>query len=149
LFGAFQPETFDVLPNRQVAITLVLAFFAATAQFAVPGCSISYEYDLEITVRQTSDGREVQAMEVRLEADHIQKWPELSLTDEAGRLSTTFSVSALAFSPEGTLPKWRLVLSKEGFHDEVVDVSPRRAPASGKEVRQLIVTAYVWPKKAQ
>jgi hypothetical protein len=131
---------------KQVAIVLLLAFIAATALLATPGCSCSYAYELDLTVRQTSDGRAVEAVGVTLEAEHVRNWPEMLLTDKAGRLSFTFSVSDIAFWPEGTLPRWRLVLSKDGYHDELVDISPRQAPQSRKEVRQMIVTAYMRPK---
>lgn len=118
----------------------------ATATLAIPGCSIYYSYELDTTVRAPLDGQAVKAVKVKLEAEQLCEWPTEPLTDNDGKFSFTFKVSARVFRPEGALPKWRLVLSKEGFHDETVDISPRRAPKSGGQITQMTVIAYIRPK---
>jgi hypothetical protein len=71
------------------------------------------------------------------------------VTDESGFPFTTiadgkfrgkFSISAGEFYE---LPKWSLTLSKDGFHDEEVDISPTQQPESGGREGQIEVVAYM------
>lgn len=63
-----------------------------------------------------------------------------------GKLFHSFRAADIAFMHDG-LPEWSLTLSREGYHDEVIDISPRRKPNAGNVPTQLAVVAYMRAKK--
>jgi hypothetical protein len=44
------------------------------------------------------------------------------------------------------MPKWSLTLAKEGYADEVIDISPSKEPESTKATNQTVVVAYMKAK---
>ena len=131
-------------PIRPMAIGFFLALLGATLGFATPGCSVYYFYELRLVVRALPDGCPLTGVRVDLQAKGLREdWPGSVSKDEDGTLVTKFSVSAGQFYK---LPSWRLVLSQPGYHDEVIDISPRNKPESGAPPTQLVVIANMRPK---
>jgi hypothetical protein len=55
----------------------------------------------------------------------------------------TFDTDERAFS---VWPRWSLILEKQGYADEVIDISPNELPASGAERQLIVVAAYMRPQ---
>lgn len=134
--------------RRQVRMVVIgLALVAlGVAVGVMPGCSRIYTYDLRVVVRDVADARPLSdvGIEIRggLTFDRDQFPP-------ATNADGVFTASCQAFDHEffDKLPTWSVVLSKEGYHNEAIDISPTRKPDSGREERRIVVMAYMRARK--
>jgi hypothetical protein len=113
----------------------------------MPGCSQRYTYDLRVVVRDAADARPLADVEVGIQGELIIRRDESpSITNADGVFTASCYADDYQFFPD-QLPTWSLVLSKEGYHDEAIDISPARKPDSGWEERRVVVVAYMRARK--
>jgi len=110
----------------------------------ISGCQRSFSYVVRGIVKSATDGSPIRGVQVTLQADGVSHQTRFPFTTEAdGKLRAMFRISDQEFFPEGTLPKWSLILVKERFQDEEIDISPMQRPTSGGQETQIEVVAYM------
>lgn len=133
---------------RPMLLGVALAMTGASLTLAMPGCSVRFELEIEGTIRDSADGKPLAGVRVVLDARGALGWPESLTTNKDGEFTAAFQVPADKFSQvHDGLPKWQLLLSKKGFHDDAINVSLRRAPDFRKEHPSMIVIAYMRTRK--
>lgn len=113
---------------------------------SLAGCSFVYEYELSGTVKTAKDGQPIKDVKVTLKVNGIDYGfakPLFSAKD--GEFDGRFGISDSEFSPN-KLPIFTLTLSKAGFVDEEIDISPKKQPGDTDEPRRFIVVAYMRSK---
>ncbi len=63
-----------------------------------------------------------------------------AVSAQDGTFSLTFDTDERAFS---VWPRWSVILKKQGYADEVIDISPDELQASGAERQLIVVAAYL------
>lgn len=110
----------------------------------LPGCQFAYEYAVSGRINDFTDGKPLAGVRVSLEASEVFLNTGPVPTAADGSFFLRFRVSDGAF---GTgMPRWSLTLEKEGYADEVVDISPTREPTSTKVTNQIAVVAFMKAK---
>ena len=114
-------------PIRTIAL-------AAIAVVLLTGCSISYPFQLLLTVENEDDGQPLEGVTVvlkttsgdanRLGMDNGSQLGDA--TDSTGRFTHEFQIMN---SPDND-KHWYLKLQKEGFETVVVDIRPDPVPSS-------------------
>jgi hypothetical protein len=120
---------------------------AAILMLGISGCQRSFSYVVRGIVKSATDGSPIRGVEVTLQADGLTHQTGFPFaTEPGGKFRAMFRISDQEFFPEGTLPKWSLILTEEGFHDEEIDISPSQRPTSGGQETQIEVVAYMRTK---
>jgi hypothetical protein len=126
-----------------VVVTLVL----------LTGCSVSYPFQLLLTVKNADDGTPVEGVTVVLDTtnadeDRLQfdrgSYPSPSSdrqTDAEGRLTFTFQIN----NEPHRYAYWFLKLRKDGFEPAVVDIRPNPVPKNHRETTPLPVVVEMKP----
>jgi hypothetical protein len=104
----------------------------------VSGCSIVYPFELRGVIRNSADGTPLAGVTVMLKAPGIIESHFPVVTEADGSFVATFKVFDTQFD-HGKLPQWSLDLSKDGYEEETLDVSPKQAPESSKKTTQISV----------
>lgn len=114
------------------------------------GCSFIYEFNVEVSVLDASNGRPLDEVVVVLDtigdADTRERsdfGEAIGQTNTAGRVEKLIRVSD-AFRPTGER-RWYLKVSRDGYRSEVVDMSPAEWPKSTKQVMPIVVTVRLNP----
>jgi hypothetical protein len=137
-----------MLTRRSVRSSLA-TILAVCVTIPVAGCIRLYPYEVRGRIKAV-DGRPLSGVSVSVkwaQSEVLPKDPDSPQVTEPsgsstgsaqdGTFSLTFDTDERAFT---VWPSWSLILEKEGYADEVIDISPDELPASGAE-RQLIVVA--------
>jgi hypothetical protein len=109
----------------------------------LPGCQFAYDYEVRGTIKDSASGAPLAGVDVALEASGLLERPTPTVTGNDGSFSLRFRVSDGEFVPD-RLPRWSLTLAKEGYSEEVIDVSPSEEPKSPKS--KVVVLAYMRAK---
>jgi hypothetical protein len=126
--------------NVRVHAAIVCGVLAATS---LPGCQFSYDYEIRGRVKSASDGTPLAGVRITLEATTLFATTSPTVTATDGSFLLRFTVSDGDFGPGGAMPRWSLTLAREGYADEVIDISPTREPESAKITNQIFVVAYM------
>ncbi len=127
------------LSKFRFAVPLCVILIAVT----LSGCSYRYAFELEGTVRSAKDGEPIKGVTVTLkvnDADAEFSRPLVFLKD--GQFEGEFRVGDSVFFGK-KLPTFTLVLSKDGYFDEHVDISPKKDPGETDELTRFVVVAYM------
>lgn len=116
----------------------------AMAACFISGCQFAYEYEVRGVIRDVSDETPLAGVKVTLKADSLFKDAEPCLTDADGAFVLTFTVSDSAFSSDA-MPDWSLAMGQQGYHEQVVDISPGKEPPREKAINLISVVAYMRP----
>ena len=109
----------------------IALFCGALSACCMAGCQYEYDYEVRGTLKDCSGGSPLAGVRVTLGASALFVKPNRPVTGVDGRFLLQFSVSDGEFV-SGEMPHWSLTLSKEGYADEVVDISPSREPESAQ-----------------
>ncbi|MBI3821824.1 MAG: hypothetical protein HY289_03985 [Planctomycetes bacterium] len=113
--------------------------------FSISGCSYAYSFALSLVVKGI-DGAPLQDVNVTLKAEHFSEAPNFPVsTGPDGSVRFSFRVRDTVLHHDA-MPKWSLLLSKQGFHDEEIDITLKQKPESPKRETQLVVAAFMRPK---
>jgi len=113
---------------------------------ASSGCQGSYAYHFWGVVKNSTDGNPINEVSVTLDVGAVDKDTPFTVSiGRDGSFGASFRVADGVFIGID-MPKWTLVLSKPGFQDEIIDVSPREQPESKKVTNAVVVVAYLRPK---
>jgi hypothetical protein len=115
---------------------------AVLAASSLQGCQLAYDYEVRGRVKSASDGAPLAGVRITLEAGSLFATTSPAMTATDGTFSLRFTVSDGAFGPVA-MPKWSLTLAKEGYFDELIDISPTKEPESAKITNQIFVVAYM------
>jgi hypothetical protein len=119
--------------------------FGALLLISLSGCQRSYSYVLHGVVKIAADGSTLAGVVVTVNADGVSHQTGFPFTTNGdGKFRARFDINEREFS-EGKIRKWSLTLSRDGFEDEEVDISPTQEPSGGNEV-QIEVVAYLRAK---
>ena len=134
---------------RAVVVGMMMVMLGGAVAL-MPGCSQLFEYDLRVVVRDVADGRPLSGVHVDIQGelviDHDSSPPRSpEVTGDDGVFTSRCRAYDTAFRGE-ELPKWSIVLTKSGYEDEVLDISPSQRPDSGREKRRIVVYAYMRPQ---
>lgn len=127
-------------PHLSVAVLC-----GALAACCLPGCQYAYDYEVRGVLKECSGGVALAGARVNLEGSGILVKPTYAMTGDDGGFSLRFRIRDSEFSP-GQMPHWSLTLSKEGFADEVVDISPSQEPKSSAP-NPIVVVAFLRAKQ--
>ena len=103
-----------------------------------------YQFEMTGVIKNAVDGSPVAG--VLIEPEPYGGWVNGDspvVTGSDGRFSFKFSVDTFEFS-NGKLPTWTLKLSKTGFEDETIEITPTKRPESGTTT-QIMMFAFVRP----
>jgi hypothetical protein len=107
--------------------TLLLLLFLS-------GCSRGYFFDLRCVILDAVTKQPVQDVKIVLNTWGFKDRPDLDrslskTTNHLGETDETFFVSSSDF--DNGLPRWFIKISKPGYKDEILDISPRcRTPSA-------------------
>jgi hypothetical protein len=134
---------------RHLARTIPLAVVAIVC---LTGCSVSYPFQLLLTVKNAEDGKPIEGATGVLDALAVDEHESqldygrhrLPATDTQGRLTYDFSLTGSS----GRFLHWHLKLQKEGFEPVVVSIWPNE-PNSPRELTSVpvVVELKLLPKK--
>jgi hypothetical protein len=120
--------------------------------FCLSGCQSLYPFEVRGKVRSTDDGSPLADVRVVLRARSIDLDNDLG-TEEmpvSTLLDGTFRLTLLAYERafnKGSDDAWTLVLSKPGYADEVIDITPSKEPSAlGGGSTLIVVIASLRPK---
>jgi hypothetical protein len=114
--------------------------------YAVSGCSYSYPFEMSGVVKDAASGAPLAGVSVTLEAGLCSSDnPFPVVTQPDGTFSANFRVYDGDFMGN-RLPKWSLTLSREGYADLTIDVSPKQIPESTTKPTPIKVAARMEPK---
>jgi hypothetical protein len=125
----------------------VVAMLGIVVPCCAVGCQYSYPYALRGVIKSAEGGAPLAGVSISLKADGIfgkEKFP--IVTEADGTFGVDYEVMDIQFM-RAELPTWALVLSKEGYSDEIIDISPTRKPDSPKTTTHIVVVAYMKAKK--
>lgn len=131
---------------RMVVVGLALVTLGVAVGL-MPGCSQRFTYDLRVVVRDAADARPLAEVAIEIQGDLIFDRDQYPPTTNADGV---FAPSCYAPDYQffhDALPTWSLVLSREGYHNEIIDISPTRKPDTGREERRIVVVAYMRARK--
>jgi hypothetical protein len=134
--------------------TLLPALCGLLIAAPASGCQYSYPFAIRGTILTVADGSPLAGVRVVLKAPCVtivgpgtEETPALTGN---GKFLLTFEAPEVCFTDTGSRSQWSLNLSKEGYTDEVIDVSPGQEPSrSGGGRTQIIVVAFMRPKAHQ
>jgi hypothetical protein len=116
----------------------------------IAGCVPVYKYEVRGRIKKSIDGTPLAGVAVtikRTQAGVPPKFPYAGDETDGPTISAEDGSFSLRFDTyEGTLsvlPKWSLILKKERYADEVIDISPDKEPAIGSETHLIAVAAYM------
>jgi hypothetical protein len=128
---------------RFVVVGFTLAMLGA-ALALMPGCTRYHGYELRGVVRNAADGSPVPGVKVDVSGpDGPGRSGFPATTDPDGAFAGGFSASGGRPLKPG---EWTVKLTRDGFADEVVDITPVRVPDSAESRTQLFLVVYVRPK---
>lgn len=135
-------------PYRTIALTIVAVVFTT-------GCSVSYPFQLLLTVKNADDGTPLEGVTGTLDTMGVEEQKTRldygfglqTHTGTDGRLTYDFNISG---SPD-RFPHWYLKLHKDGFEPVVIDIQPNPVPDDRKNRQPIPVTVEMKPtvKKAE
>jgi hypothetical protein len=138
-----------VMSSRGV-FRLVVPALLAWVFVNAPGCSNAYEYKIRGVIKSVLDGAPLDGVSISLQLEPANKpegWrPPSNLiraraqSQPDGRFSIQFDTDDIEASAH---TKWTLVLTKTGFVDELVDISPEKEPETFSNT--IAVVAYMRP----
>jgi len=76
--------------TRPIVLGILLALLGASLTMAIPGCSMSFEFEMEGTIKSTTDGKPMANVHVTLDAPDADGWPESLKSDEDGKFRVKF-----------------------------------------------------------
>lgn len=132
------------MTRRSLRIPL-LALTGAFLGLGIPGCQFAYEYEVRGRIKSSADGSPLTGVMVTLKASSLFTESGPVWTGPDGSFVLGFEVSDGAFSPR-RMPQWSLTLVKEGYVDEVIDISPAKEPTSSKTTNTIVVVGYLRAK---
>ena len=118
-----------------------LVMFAG-AVFTV-GCSMIYRYEMTGVIKNAVDGSPVAGVQIERDPGTSITGTFPVRTGPDGRFVVEFSVRDGEFFA-GKLPKWKFTLSKAGFEDEAVEITPTKEPQP-RTANQIVLFAFVRP----
>ena len=130
----------QLMAHRPVRLRMILVCGALAG--CLPGCQYAYDYELRGRIKSSSEGTPLAGVRITLEATSLFSDTSPTVTGADGSFSLRFSVSDGAFVAGG-MPKWSLVLAREGYVEEVIDISPTGEPTSATSTNQIMVVAYM------
>jgi len=119
---------------------------------SIPGCQYSYPFEVRGRITSVADGSPLADVRIVLKAPWVTvvgmgTEADPAVTAYDGKFLLTLEAPDVAFDARGSVNEWSLILSKEGYLDEVIDVSPsQEPPKSGSGKTQIIVVASMRPK---
>jgi hypothetical protein len=112
----------------------------------VSGCQYSYPFELQGVVKNAADGQPLAGVTIVLKNAREHGDTPFPVTTQAdGAFSANFRVAGSQFVAADP-PVWSLALSKDGFHDEVIDIRFGNRPESPKVTTFLVVVGAMRPK---
>ena len=121
-----------------------LFVFGSMAACLLSGCQFAYDYEVRGVIRDVAGETPLAGVTITLKAGSLFKDAEPCFTNADGTFSLIFTVSDGAFSSD-TMPSWSLAMMKQGYHEQVVDISPSKEPQLEKAVNLVSVVAYMKP----
>jgi len=112
----------------------------------VSGCQYNYPFEISGVVRNAADGAPLAGVSVTIRADGIRgESPFPVITGPDGTFKARFEVGDIEFMRD-ELPQWSLTLSKDGYQDATLDISPKQEPESPRKTTQLRAQGHLVPK---
>lgn len=124
--------------------TRVLGWTLLVGLLILPGCQFHYEYEVRGTIKDFTGGTPLAGVRISLEGSGLDG-VETPVTGSDGSFLLRFSVGDIEFLPD-EMPKWSLSLAKEGYADEVIDISPSKEPESSRIVNVIVLQSYMGAK---
>jgi hypothetical protein len=120
-------------PTLRTASRMTMATLASLALLCgTNGCHRVYPFELRGGVRSAADGSPLAEVTVMLRVGGIVGGtPSPVVTGADGTFNVSFRVADIEFMRD-KLPRWSLVLSKEGYDNLTIDVSPTQEPKSSR-----------------
>src|SRR4051794_26553441 len=112
---------------RVLSRSVVTALGGLVLVLGASGCQYSYPFEISGVVRGAADGAPLTGVTATLQAGGIRESSFPVVTGPDGSVRASFRVADSQFM-RGELPKWTLVLTKEGYEDQALDVSPTHTP---------------------
>ncbi|WP_339911860.1 hypothetical protein [Symmachiella dynata] len=132
--------------NLAIRITHILIL--STSCVFLSGCQKTYTYTISGIVKDATDGKPLQDVEVDLNGYHSHMggvhFP--IKTDALGHFQFDWKVSDGEFHGPTDMPKWVLNLKKNGYADESVDISTKREPSQASTPVSIIVVVQLRPE---
>ena len=142
---------------RRVCWALCITIGLGLCLGLLGGCSRRIRFAVRGIVKDAADGSSLRGVSISLKASatsepipHMytgpQPTPALPMrTDERGLFEVSLQdVDQVVISLR---PQWNLVLTKEGYHTETIDISPDPKKLPGSRPGQIRVICYLRPKK--
>jgi hypothetical protein len=111
---------------------------------SVSGCQMAYRYEVRGKIRSSSTKAPLSGVLVTLKYTDGSSKQDSIETASDGSFLLSFEVGDDEFAV-GRMPKWSLVLTKEGFADEILDISPTKEPSHSSGPVEIIVYGSITP----
>ncbi len=128
------------------------AILALCIMIFVAGCIRLYPFEVRGRIKAV-DGTPVSGVTVSMkwaQSEVLLKDPDAPqvivpdvssvVSAQDGTFSLTFDTDEHAFS---VWPRWSAILKKQGYADEVIDISPDELQATGADRQLIVVAAYM------
>lgn len=126
-------------PSRKLTFAIVLASLVV----ALTGCSYSYEYDLEGTIKSAETGELLTDVSFSLTINgDVRQFDGVPVFLQDHHFSAAIRIRDGDFGPE-QLPKVILTISKRGYLDEQINISPPKDPSTNDSPPRIIIVAYL------
>lgn len=112
----------------------------------VSGCQFSYPFEISGFVQSAADDTPLPGVTIALKADGLRgESPFPLITGEDGKFRAAFRVGDIAFT-HGDLPKWTLVLSKDGYQNQTLEIRFTQKPESTSKTTTIPIEGRLKPK---
>jgi hypothetical protein len=139
----------DTAMARQDAHHLLAVILASGISICVAGCTELYPFEVRGTIKGAADGKPISGVNVSAkcaQSEVFLKDPNApsvtvlagtsTVSAQDGTFSLRFDVDAHALS---SWPRWSLILRKQGYAEEGIDISPD----DKAEKQRIVVAAYM------
>lgn len=143
------------MPGRTDLLRIVALGVVALTLGVIPGCSSRIYFNLFGIVKDASDGGLLEGVEISIKGRSDQR-PGVDYTPETEPAQPVTTIldgqfriklSSIDRSIIAATPRWELVLSKDGYVTEVVDISPNPHKLPGSSPGQIRVIVYLRPEQ--
>src|SRR5262249_54910294 len=114
---------------------LTVGVFGLLLLVGTSGCSFAYPFEISGLV-QSADGTPLPDVAVFFEAEGIWESSFPVVTQPDGTFKARVRINDIEFMHE-EMPKWTLQLTKNGFENTTVDVSPKSKPKSPRQTTYI------------